>query len=78
MKVVSFADTEIGEVIIVSFYIIRVPSIAGDGYTILACRCPKYKGFLYEWERRPTFSNEAEDDGTGDHEFLELVEYNRK
>ncbi len=78
MKTVSFANTEIGDDIIVSFYIIGDTGFMSDGYTIMASRCPKYEGLLPAWERRPRISNEKEDDGTGDDEFLELVEYRKK
>ena len=78
MRLVSFAHLEDGDDIIVSFFILGDVEVPGDGYTIMAQRCPKFDRLLPEWERRPRLSNEMEDDGTGDDEFLERVEYDRE
>lgn len=75
MRKASFADVELGDDIIVSFYIVH-ENDSSDGYSMIMMRTPKYEHLFDERERRVRIT--CDDEEIEIDQFLEFIEISRK
>ncbi len=71
MRTASFADTEFGDDLIVSFYLMKEDDPT-DGYSFIIMRTPKYEHFLHEHQRRAKIT--CDDEELESDQYLESIE----